>query len=108
MKCGKLQVFQGAVNAYNPFPPARPSPPGQGTQLGQPQEVTGPVEVPGPTAISREELTKIILRQFQQITVTDRDISRPISFELYKEQQDEWVRWNEERDSDFQPPARLR
>ncbi len=107
-KTTSIQVFQGAVNVYNPFPPAKPSLPGQRTQLGQPQEVTGPVEVPGPTAISREEWTKIILRQFQQITVTERDISRPISFDMQKERQDEWVRWNEERDSDFQPPARPR
>ena len=107
-KTTSIQVFQGAVNVYNPFPPAKPSLPGQKTQLGQPQEVTGPVEVPGPTAISREEWTKIILRQFQQITVTERDISRPISFDMQKERQDEWVRWNEERDSDFQPPARPR
>jgi phage tail protein X len=107
-KTTSIQVFQGAVNVYNPFPPAKPSLPGQRTQLGQPQEVTGPGEVPGPTAISREEWTKIILRQFQQITVTDRDISRPVSFDMQKERQDEWVRWNEERDSDFQPPARPR
>lgn len=107
-KSTSIQVFQGAVNVYNPFPPARLSLPGQATQLGRPQEVTGPAEVPGPTAISREEWTKIILGQFQQITVTDRDISRPISFDVSKERQDEWVHWNEERDSDFQPPARLR
>jgi phage tail protein X len=107
-KTTSIQVFQGAVNVYNPFPPAKPSLPGQRTPLGQPQEVTGPGEVPGPTAISREEWTKIILRQFQQITVTDRDISRPVSFDMQRERQDEWVRWNEERDSDFQPPARPR
>ena len=103
-----IQVFQGAVNVYNPFPPARPSPPGQRTQLDPPQEVPGPGEIPGPTAISREEWTKIILRQLQQIIVTEGEIPRPISFDVQKERQDEWVRWNEERDSDFRPPPRPR
>jgi len=107
-KSTNIQVFQGAVNVYNPFPPPRPSPTGPGTQLGPPQEVTGPGEVPGPAVISREEWTKIILRQFQQITVTERDISRPLTFDVTEQRQDEWVRWNEERDSDFQPPARPR
>ena len=107
-KSTNIQVFQGAVNVYNPFPPGRPSPPGQGTQVGPPQEVTGPGEVPGPAVISREEWTRIILRQFQQITVTDRDISRPLTFDVTEQRQDEWVRWNEERDTDFQPPVRPR
>ena len=103
-----IQVFQGAVNVYNPFPPARRSPPGQRTQLDPPQEVQGPGEIPGPTAISREEWTKIILRQLQQIIVTEGEIPRPISFDVQKERQDEWVRWNEERDADFRPPPRPR
>ena len=76
--------------------------------MGPPQEVAGPGEVPGPAVISREEWTSIILRQFQQITVTDRDISRPLTFDVTEQRQDEWVRWNEERDADFQPPARPR
>ena len=59
-KSTNIQVFQGAVNVYNPFPPGRPSLPGPGTQVGPPQEVTGPGEVPGPAAISREEWTSII------------------------------------------------
>jgi len=102
-----IQVFRGMVNVYNPFP-ARPALPGKEILPGQPQEVTGPGEVPGPTPISREEWTKIVLRQFQQVTVTDQDISSPISFDVQRERQNEWVRWNEERDSDFQPPARPR
>ena len=104
----KIQVFEGAVNVYNPFPASKPPQAGRATPLGEPQEVKGPEEVPGPTAVSREEWTQIVLRQFQQITVTDRDISRPTSFDISKERQSEWIRWNEERDLDFQPPARPR
>ncbi len=104
-----IQVFEGAVNVYNPFPATRvPPATGWPIPLREPQEVRGPQEVPGPTAVSREEWTQIVLRQFQQITVTDRDISRPTSFDINKERQSEWLRWNEERDLDFQPPQRPR
>jgi hypothetical protein len=101
-----IQVFQGAVNIYNPFPKATPS--GLGKTMGaeEPREVLGPQEVPGPTAVSREEWTQIVLHQFQQITVTGRGIPRPASFDPNNERQTEWVRWNEERDADFNPPAK--
>ena len=103
-----IQVFEGAVKVYNPFPATKAPPVGRAIPQGEPQEVGGPQEVPGPTAVSREEWTQIVLRQFQQITVTDRDISRPTSFDINQERQSEWLRWNEERDLDFQPPARPR
>jgi hypothetical protein len=69
--------------------------------------VPGPYEVAGPKEVSREEWTQIVLRQFQEITITDKYITTPASFDMNKERQDEWVRWNEERDLDFTPPARL-
>ncbi len=101
----KIQVFDGAVNVYNPFPKAaiggeKPS------QVEKPREVSGPQEVQGPTTVSREEWTQIVLHQYQQITVTGRDVPRPSSFDPQKERQDEWVKWNQERDADFRPPAR--
>lgn len=101
-----IQVFEGTVNIYNPFPAAQPYQPGQAVPREKPREVTGPGEVPGPAIISREEWTKIVLRQYQQITVTDRGIPRPASFNAYRERQNEWVRWNEERDADFLPPEK--
>lgn len=101
-----IQVFQGAVNIYNPFPKATPSEPGKATELEAPHEVAGPQEVPGPTTVSREEWTQVILHQFQQITVTGRGIPHPTSFDPNNERQTEWVQWNEERDADFKPPAK--
>jgi hypothetical protein len=103
-----IQVFEGAVNVYNPFPAAKAPAVGRALSLKEPQEVRGPQEVPGPTSVSREEWTQIVLRQFQQITVTDRNISRPTSFDINKERQSDWLRWNEERDADFQPPEKPR
>jgi hypothetical protein len=56
-------------------------------------------------AKSRAEL---ILDNPAVMRLADRDISCLLTFDTYEERQDEWVRWNEERDSDFQPPARRR
>lgn len=101
-----IQVFQGAVSVYNPFPKATPSRPGKPMGVEKPHEVSGPQEVPGPTSVSREEWTQIVLHQFQQITVTGRGIPHPTSFDPNSVRQSEWVRWNEERDADFNPPAK--
>ena len=104
-KTTTIQVFEGAVNVYNPFPKGGPGAPEQPGQVEKPTEVAGPREVPGPTAVSREEWTQIVLHQYQQITVTGEEVPRPTSFDPQKERQSEWVRWNEERDADFKPPA---
>jgi phage tail protein X len=101
-----IQVYEGAVNVYNPFPKALPSAPGAPVQVEKPREIAGPQEVKGPTAVSREEWTQIILHQFQEITVTGREVPQPRPFQPGIERQNEWTRWNEERDADFKPPAR--
>jgi hypothetical protein len=101
-----IQVFEGAVNVYNPFPQPQPSLPGVPAQVEKPREVAGPQEVRGPTAVSREEWTKIVLSQYQQVTVTGRGIPQPVPFDPARERENEWTRWNEERDADFKPPAR--
>ncbi|MGC8808683.1 MAG: FecR domain-containing protein [bacterium] len=103
----KVKVYQGEVNVYNPFPKAPPAKPGRAPYISPPKEVAGPHEVAGPKEVSREEWTQIVLRQFQEITITDKYITTPASFDINQERQDEWVRWNEERDLDFTPPARL-
>ncbi len=101
----KIQVFDGAVNVYNPFPRAATGG-DKPAQVEKPREVAGPQEVQGPTTVSREEWTQIVLHQYQQITVTGQEVPRPTSFDPQKERQDEWVKWNQERDADFRPPAR--
>jgi len=101
-----IQVYEGAVNVYNPFPQAQPPVPGSPTQVEKPREVAGPQEVRGPTAVTREEWTQIVLHQYQEITVTGRGIPQPAPFDPKTERANEWIRWNEERDADFKPPAR--
>lgn len=103
----KVKVYKGEVNVYNPFPKAPPAKPGRAPYIGSPKEVPGPHEVAGPKEVSREEWTQIVLRQFQEITITDKFITTPVSFDINREREDEWVRWNEERDLDFHPPERL-
>ncbi len=103
----KVKVYRGEVNIYNPFPKPPPAKPGRAPYIGPPKEVAGPQEVAGPKEVSREEWTQIVLRQFQEVTITEKYITKPVTFDLNKERQDEWVRWNEERDSDFHPPERL-
>jgi len=101
-----IQVYEGAVNVYNPFPPVPPAVPGAPTEVQKPREVPGPQEVRGPTAVSREEWTQIVLHPFQEITVTGREVPQPKPFRPGIGRQNEWDRWNEERDQDFKPPAR--
>ena len=101
-----IQVFEGAVNVYNPFPKALPPVPGAPSQVEKPREIAGPQEVRGPSPVSREEWTQIVLHQYQQITVTGRETPQPMAFNPGRERQSDWVRWNEERDADFKPPAR--
>ncbi len=101
----KIQVFDGAVNVYNPFPTVA-SGGEKPAQVAKPREVAGPQEIQGPTTVSREQWTEIVLHQYQQITVTGQEVPRPTSFDPQKERQDEWVKWNQERDADFKPPAR--
>lgn len=105
-KVTKIKVYQGEVNVYNPFPQAPTPKPGRAPYIGPPKEVPGPREVSGPKEVSREEWTQIVLRQFQEITVTEKFITTPVSFDINQDRQEEWVKWNEERDLDFQPPAR--
>jgi hypothetical protein len=100
-----VQVFDGAVNVYNPFPKVTPLP-GAPSQVEKPREIAGPQEVRGPSPVSREEWTRIVLHQYQQITVTGRETPRPAAFNPGRERQSDWVRWNEERDTEFKPPAK--
>ena len=49
-----IQVYEGAVRVYNPFPQAQPPDAGGPTQVEKPREVAGPKEVGGPKPVSRE------------------------------------------------------
>ncbi len=103
-----IQVYDGAVAVTNPLPPSGPRPEGAKPVLAAPQKIEGPKPVSGPVAVSREDWTEIILRKAQQMTVTDQGVPQPVSFDIERERQNEWVRWNEARDAEFLPPQRPR
>ena len=60
--------------------------------------VTGPKRVEGPRRVSEKEWDQIVLKQYQQITVTKEGIGLPITFDYETERRVEWIRWNEVRD----------
>ncbi len=94
-KSAVIKVYDGSVYVENP-----PKELGQTTEAG----VTRPTEVPGPHAVpppyhevSMEEW-QVIVKSFQQMTISpEGKPSEPKNFTL-QEDADDWVRWNQERD----------
>ncbi len=91
-----IRVFEGEVEVYNPLQKMPET--GVITDFKKPHKVAGPRRIEGPRRVTKEEWDQIILRQYQQITVTKEGISKPITFDYERERQAEWIRWNELRD----------
>lgn len=91
-----IRVFEGEVELYNPLKKMPES--GVIRDLKRPHRVSGPIRIKGPHRVTEKEWNEILLRQYQQVTVTKEGISKPTSFDYEKERQTEWIRWNEERD----------
>ncbi|MDA8098873.1 MAG: FecR family protein [Nitrospiraceae bacterium] len=71
---------------------------GQSQPAGAPVQVAGPHEVPPPYHEVSLEEWHVIVKSFQQITISPQgDASKPQDFNP-KQDQDDWVRWNQERD----------
>lgn len=88
----KIDVFKGAVEVYNPFRPIDVPKPGQ--------IIVAPRDVPGPRDISREEWTKLLIQTRQSVTVGLAGGPPPAIAPISeKTLNDEWTRWNQERDS---------
>lgn len=91
-----IMVFEGEVEVYNPLQKMPES--GVITDFKKPHKVAGPRRIEGPRRVTKEQWDQIILKQYQQITVTKEGISKPITFDYERERQAEWIRWNELRD----------
>jgi hypothetical protein len=90
----RIRVLSGDVQVYNPF----------AGDLAAGQKVPTliePTRVPGPTRISREAWEKVLLRQYQQVTLSPQGRSAISPFDLGEARNDAWVRWNEARDQDL-------
>jgi hypothetical protein len=90
----RVRVHSGSVQIYNPF--AGDLVPGQ-----EVPKLKEPTRVPGPTRISPEEWEKLILRQYQQVTVGRKRRSAITAFDLASARKEAWVSWNKERDKDL-------
>ena len=88
---GEVEV-QGAKKAPAAGAASGPAP------LGKPASVSGPTPVEGPKPVTMEEWVYIV-KSMQQITVRpDGTATTPYSFDPRKDAND-WVRWNQQRDS---------
>jgi ferric-dicitrate binding protein FerR (iron transport regulator) len=69
---------------------------------GAPVEVQGPHEVPPPYhQVTMEEWT-VIVKSFQQVTISPQGVaSKPEDFNPQQDM-DDWVKWNQERDKQLQ------
>jgi hypothetical protein len=65
-------------------------------------EVQGPHEVPPPYhQVTMEEWT-VIVKSFQQVTISPQGVaSKPEDFNPQQDM-DDWVKWNQERDKQLQ------
>ena len=92
-----IRVFEGEVEIYNPFQRLPES--GTMSDFKKPHRVAGPKKVEGPHRISKTQWDQIVLKQYQQITVTEKGIGLPSTFDFKAERKVEWVLWNEARDA---------
>ena len=70
----------------------------QAAPAGPPVEVAGPHEVPPPYHEVSMEEWHVIVKSFQQITISPQGVaSKPEDF-TPQQDMDDWVKWNQERD----------
>ena len=98
----QLRVFEGRVGVYNPFVTRTPGTEESPEFFGVPREVPGPQPVPGPHEVSREEWTRIIVSQYQMVTLSKTTSPKTFSFTPKEAANENWVRWNIERDRDIE------
>jgi len=91
----QLKVYTGEVKISNALANLDSLPP----KTLKPQRIQGPVQVPGPTPITMEQWVYLV-RSYQQITIGAKgQIKSSGSFKKSdREENDEWVKWNLQRD----------
>jgi len=91
----QLKVYTGEVKISNALANLDSLPP----KTLKPQRIQGPVQVQGPTQITLEQWVYLV-RSYQQITIgAQGQIKSSGSFKKSdREENDEWVKWNLQRD----------
>jgi hypothetical protein len=66
-----------------------------------PKRVQGPGRVAGPKRVSLQEWMFIVQRGYQFNITPQGRFDRPKPFDMEKDMQDPWVKWNLMRDKEF-------
>jgi len=98
-----IRVYEGTVEVYSPF--VKPDYKPEETGFKAPREVRGPQEVPRPyQEVTKEQWEQIVLTQMMQVVIPAvGKPDAPTSFTPEEDQQEEWVRWNQQRDRQVRP-----
>ncbi len=91
----RFKTYSGSIDVWNPC--ERPT-----GNMMPPKKVSGPVPVAGPHPVGMKEWTSIILTKHQQIVVTKQGPLKKEAFDPLKDRDNAWVKWNVERDQDFE------
>jgi hypothetical protein len=98
-KSALVKVYDGSVYVANPPKDESGKPP---REVSAPVPVPGPHEVPTPYHEVTLEEWYVIVKSFQQVTISpDGVASQPQDFDPSVDA-DEWVKWNQERDKQLQ------
>lgn len=98
-----FRTYDGKINVRNPFPVTQNTDSNNvpvGTQ--GPRPVAGPKSVPGPTPVSMNQWTNILLKKHQELIVTPQGNAIQTDFNPATKRNDEWVKWNLDRDQEFE------
>jgi hypothetical protein len=96
-----IRVYEGQVEVYNPF--MRPDYKPEEGGFRKPKEVRGPQEIPRPyEEVSREQWEEIVLSQMMEVVIPAAGRpAKPMAFKVEEDRQEDWVRWNQQRDQDI-------
>jgi hypothetical protein len=83
-----VRVYAGAVAVAKKAPLYQTSKPGEERR-----------EVQGPEEVSRERWEKLVGRQMQIVVAADGTPGEPTRFDAAAEKDDDWARWNQQRDA---------
>lgn len=90
----RIAVYSGAV-AVKPHPDFFMEQ--KAKAGGRPGEIEGPAEIAGPTEVTLEQWIQIV-KVHQEITINPDGSYGIVQFNPELDAQDDWVRWNQERD----------
>jgi hypothetical protein len=98
-KSALVKVYDGSVYVANPPKGESGKPP---KEVSAPVPVPGPHEVPPPYHEVTLEEWYVIVKSFQQVTISPDGVpSQPQDFDRVADA-DDWVKWNQERDKQAQ------